>query len=99
MHARVCKSEANVAAYPSGELWHKRLGHMSEKGMCILVEQKFLPEAKGVRLEKCVDSLVGKQNKTVFHSKPPRRREVALELLHIDVYYVDAHRIVVDSTS
>ena len=50
-------------------------------------------------MEKCVDYLVGKQNKVVFQSRPPRRREVALELLHIDVYYVDAHRIVVDSTS
>ena len=29
MHARLCKLEVNVAADSSGELWHKRLDHMS----------------------------------------------------------------------
>ena len=41
-------------------------------------------------MEKCVDYLVGKQNKVVFQSRPPRRREVALELVHTNVCYVDA---------
>ena len=90
MHVRVCKSEANVAADSSGEIWHKRLGHMSEKGMHILADKKLLSEAKGVHLDKCVDCLVGKQNKTAFHSRPPRRREAALELVHTYVCYVDA---------
>ena len=60
MHARVCKSEADVAADLSGELWHKRMRHMSEKGMHMLANQKLLPEVKEVHLEKCVDCLVGK---------------------------------------
>ena len=34
--------------------------------------------------------LVGKQNRVVFHSRPPRRREAALELVHTNVCYVDA---------
>ena len=58
VHARLCKSEANVVADSSGELWHKRLGHMSEKGMHLLAEQELLPKVKGVHLEKCVDGLV-----------------------------------------
>ena len=41
-------------------------------------------------MEKCVDCLAKKQNKIAFHSRPPRRREAALELVHIDVRYVDA---------
>ena len=41
-------------------------------------------------MEKCVDCLVGKQNRVAFHSRPPKRREVALELVHTDVCYVDA---------
>ena len=45
---------------------------------------------KGVHLEKCLDCLVGKHNIAAFHSRPPRRREVALELVHTDVCYVDA---------
>ena len=90
MHARLCKSEVNVAADSAGEIWHKRLAHMSEKGMHLLADQKLLPEVKGVHLEKCVDCLAGKQNRTAFHSRPPRRREAALELVHTDVCYVDA---------
>ena len=59
---------------------------MSEKGMHLLADQKLLPEVKGVHLEKCVNCL----NRASFHSKPPRRREAALELVHTDVCYVDA---------
>ena len=90
MHAKLCKDEANVVVDSSGEIWHKRLGHMSEKGMHMLVDQKLLPEVKGVHLEKRVDCLAGKQNRTRFHSRPPIRREAALELVHTDVCYVDA---------
>ena len=90
MHARVCKSEPYEAPNSSGEIWHTRLGHMSEKGMHLLAVQKLLPEVKGVNLDKCVDCLVGKQNRATFHSRPPRRREAALELVHTYVCYVDA---------
>ena len=79
-----------MAADSSGELWHKRLGHMSEKGMNILANQKLRARVKVVHLEKCVDCPIGKQNKATFHTRPPRRREVALELVHTDVCYVDA---------
>lgn len=40
-------------------LWHKRLGHMSEKGMVVLVEKNVLPGVKSVHLKKCTDCLVG----------------------------------------
>ena len=90
MYAKLCKDEANVAANSSGELWHKRLGHMSERDMYILADKKLLLEVKGVHLEKCVDCLVGKQNRAAFHRRPPKGRECALELVHTDVYYVDA---------
>ena len=90
MHARVCTDEVNVDADSSGEIWHKRLGHMSEKGMHILADQKLLPEVKGVHLERCVNCLVEKQNRDAFHTRPPRRREAALELVHTNVCYVDA---------
>ena len=90
MHARVCKSEAHVAADSSGELWRKRQSHMSEKGIHLLADQKLLPEVKGVHLEKCVNCLVGKQNRFAPHSRPPKRREATLELAHTNVGYVDA---------
>ena len=90
MQAQMCKSEVNVAADSVGQIWDKRLGHMSEKGLHLLADQRLLLEVKGVHLEKCVDCLDEKQNKAAFHSRPPRRREVPLELVHTDVCYVDA---------
>ena len=90
MHERLCRDEANVVADSDGELWHKRLGHMSERGMHMLVEKDLLLEVKGIHLEKCVDCLAGKQNRAAFHSRPLMRRECALELVHTDVCYVDA---------
>ena len=47
MNARLCKSKVNVAVNSRGELWHKRLGHMSEKGLHLLADQKLLLEVKG----------------------------------------------------
>ena len=94
MHTKLCKDEANVAADTSGEMWHKRFGHMSVEVMHILVDQKLLREVKGVHLEKCVDCLVGKQNRAAFHSRPPKKREATLELVHTEVCYVgtSSHR-------
>ena len=42
-HARLCQDEVNVVADSDGELWHKRVSHMSERGMHILVEKDLLP--------------------------------------------------------
>ena len=58
--------------------------------MHLLAEQKLLPEFKGMHLEKCVDCLAGKQNRAAFHTRTLRRIEAALELVHMDVSYVDA---------
>ena len=52
MHAKLCKDKAKVAADSSGEIWYKRLGHMSERGMHIQADKKLLPKVKGVHLEK-----------------------------------------------
>src|SRR5512137_3037430 len=88
MNARLCPEELNVAADTAGELWHKRLCHMSEKGMKRLAEDKLIP-VKHVHLGKCTDCLAGKQNRTSFKSRPPMRRSAPLELVHTDVCQVD----------
>ncbi|KAK9000129.1 hypothetical protein V6N11_082261 [Hibiscus sabdariffa] len=42
---KLCKREANVACGNSClELWHKRLGHISEKGLQILARKELIPE-------------------------------------------------------
>ena len=55
MHARLCRNEVNVAADAAGELWHKRLCHMSEKGMQKLATNDLILEVKNVHLDKCAD--------------------------------------------
>ena len=73
MHARMCREEVNVATDNAGELWHKRLWHMSQKGMRRLAEDNLIPEFKNVQLEKCTDFLAGKQNRTSSWVRPLMR--------------------------
>ena len=88
MHTKICREEVNVAAVNAGEMWHKRLCHMSQKGMWRLAEDNLIPEVKNVQLEKCIDSLAVKQNRTSFQTRPPMRQKASLELVHIDVCQV-----------
>ena len=62
---------------------------MSQNEMQILAEKDLLPEMKKVHLDKCVDCMAGKQNRTAFRLSPPIWRKTALELIHTDVCYVD----------
>ena len=68
MHARLGRNEANVITDSNGEFWHKRLSHMSERGVHMLAEKHLLLEVKGMHLNQCVDCMVGKQNRAAFHS-------------------------------
>ena len=52
--------------------------------------KKLLLEMKKVHLEKCIGYLANKQNKATFCPRLPMRRKGALELVHLDVCYVDA---------
>ena len=45
----------------STHLWHQRLGHLSEKGMKLLADQKLLPSLKYVDLKFCEHCIYGKQ--------------------------------------
>ncbi|KAE8656956.1 D-glycerate 3-kinase [Hibiscus syriacus] len=49
------EAEASVASCSSDSamLWHQKLGHMSEQGMKVLVEQKLLPGLTKVSLTLC----------------------------------------------
>ena len=72
---------ANIA----DELWHKRLCHMSQKGMQMLAKKDLLLEMKKDHQGKCVNCLVGKQNRATFRSRPLMRKKMSLELVHMDV--------------
>ena len=45
----------------STNLWHKRLGHMSERGLKILVGKNLLPGLKSHELNFCEHCIYGKQ--------------------------------------
>ncbi|KAE8708902.1 Detected protein of unknown function [Hibiscus syriacus] len=52
-----------VDADGKSNLWHQRLGHMSEKGMKTLLSKGKLPDLKNVDVGLCEDCLFGKQKK------------------------------------
>ena len=84
--AKFKKGEINaIQKDASIDLWHKRLGHISKKGLQILARKQFLPSLQGMPLKTCVDCLAGKTHRVAFHSQPPSRRSNILDLIHTDV--------------
>ncbi|CAL1406718.1 unnamed protein product [Linum trigynum] len=73
------------------ELWHKRLGHMSEKSMAKLAQNKVIIGLDHVHLKKCVDCLAGKQNRVAFKSSIPSRAKNVLDLVHSDLCEPDVN--------
>ena len=92
MPAKLCKGEVNVIEDSSTQLWHMRLGHLSEKGLGIISKKKFLP-ITGTSLKTCAHCLSGKQHRVAFRSSPPKRRCHILDLVHTDVCSMDARTI------
>ena len=62
------------------ELWHKRLGHMSQKGLTRLCNIKKV-DSKGTKLDFCNECQYGKQVKHSFYT----RKSCVLDLVHSDV--------------
>ena len=93
MQAKVCQEEANMVDNDFSELWHKRLAHMSLKGMEILSKKNFLPDVAGMNMKPCVDCLAGKQHKVAFHTCSPSRRRNTLDLVHTDVCSMDVRSL------
>ena len=87
IQGKLCKGELNVAYDNANlELWHRRLGHMSEKGWQIPAKKELIRNTKGKLLEPCIDCLAGKQHRVAFHKNfRPTRRKHILDLVHSDV--------------
>ena len=66
MNARLGYGEVNVGVETVGELWHRRLYHMSQKGMRKVAEDNLISKVRNVQFKKCTDCLAGKQNQTTF---------------------------------
>ena len=67
-------------------LWHQRLGHMSEKGMKTLLSKGKLPDLKNVDVSLCEDCIFGKQKKVSFTKSGKTPKAERLELVHTDVW-------------
>lgn len=86
MHAKVSKDAVNAVENDGAmELWHKRLGHMSEKGMAVLSKNEVIPGISGLHLQKCSHCFAGKQHRVSFKSSAPSRKPEVLDLVHTDV--------------
>ena len=86
IEAKLYKEEINAAQRDvSIELWHRRLGHISEKGLQTLVRKQFLPNLHSIPLKTCDHCLVGKAHRVAFNTYPPSRRPNVIDLIHIDV--------------
>ena len=63
-------------------LWHRRLSHISEKGLNCLAKKDMLPRLKNANLEKCSHCMVGKQTRVSFKKHPPSKKFELLKLVH-----------------
>ena len=81
---KICKNGLNVATDSLPSLWHRTLGHISEKGLQILAKKKSTPFAKGTLLNPCDYCLLRKQHAFSFSSKSTKRSEI-LKLVYYDV--------------
>jgi hypothetical protein len=66
------------------KLWHLRLGHMSEKGMKVLLSKGKLSELKSVESDLCEGCILGKQKKMSF-AKVGASKPKNLELVHTNL--------------
>ncbi|MBE2321325.1 DDE-type integrase/transposase/recombinase, partial [Solirubrobacter sp. CPCC 204708] len=67
-------------------LWHNRLGHMSEKGMKVLLSKGKLPGLKSVEFDLCESCIFGKQKKVSFLKSGRVPKSQKLELVHTDLW-------------
>ena len=67
-------------------LWHQRLGHMSEKGMKTLLSKGKLRDLKNIDVGLCEDCIFGKQKKVSFTKIGKTPKAERLELVHTDVW-------------
>ena len=66
------------------ELWHKRLSHMSHKGLAMLCNVKNL-DVQGINLEACNDCTYDKNVKCSYCSRVSRKSNV-LDLVYMNVW-------------
>ena len=67
-------------------LWHCKLGHISEKGMKMLLSKGKLPKLKSVDFDMCESCILGKQKKVSFLKTGRTPKAEKLELVHTNLW-------------
>ena len=75
---------AVVDASTDTSLWHCRLGHMSEKGMKMLLSKEKLLELKSIDFDMCENYILWKQKNVSFLKTGKTPKAEKLELVHTD---------------
>ncbi|RZB99644.1 Callose synthase 7 isoform B [Glycine soja] len=78
-------SRSNKSIPDLTQLWHMRLGHMSEKGMMILQKQQLLGNQKLDELKFCEHHVFGKQHRIKF-PKAIHTTKGTLDYIHADCW-------------
>lgn len=82
---KICSDSLNTIEDKSSlNLWHRRLAHMSEKGLHMLAKKNLIPLDKSISLKPCEYCLFGKQHRVAF-SSTTRRKSEKLNLVYSDV--------------
>ena len=76
----------DTIAVADTSLWHHRLGHMSEKGMKMLLSKGKLSELKFIDFDMCESYILGKQKNVSFLKTGRTPKAEKLELVHIDLW-------------
>jgi len=84
--ARACHLVAVAANNENPNLWHQRLGHMSEKGMKIMHSKGKLQGLQSVKIDMCEDCILGKQKRVSFQTSGRTPRKERLELVHLEFW-------------
>jgi hypothetical protein len=66
-------------------MWHQKLGHMSEKGLKVLSDQKLLPGLIKVTLPFCEHCVTSKHHRLKFGTSTIKSKCI-LDLIHSDVW-------------
>ena len=66
-------------------LWHCKLGHISEKGMKMLLSKGKLPKLKSVDFDMCESCILGKQKNVSFLKTGRTPKIEKLELVHTNL--------------
>src|SRR4029078_5287093 len=86
---RACLAQnASTKALNNADLWHRRLGHLSESGINTLLSSDAvhgLELSNAVKLSQCEGCVYGKHSRQPFPTASLSRATAPLELVHTDV--------------